>query len=160
MATQVTRAPRRRAPETGRNPSLIGMPSRASKRRVSARRLEEVSATAVELKPPMDVTIRYHGIMASAALNAYIQERINTKLGKFAEHLSNVTVRLEEKSGPTHQPVHDCTIKVLLKGTQPVIIDARDPHYHAAVDEALARTFLAIEKVVRKRHDKKVHPRR
>ncbi len=136
-----------RAPATQRTTSrsttraaLSGPLARPAKRR--AGRADAANTPA---------SFRVHGLDRSPTLRDHVRERLGLKVGKFATNISRVSVRLDDLSGPVGKPTISCTIKVMLNGLEPVVVEAREPDPWAAVDVAIEQVQRAVSRALSRR---------
>lgn len=106
--------------------------------------------------PETPLAIRANGVALDAALHAWIRKRIGFKLGKFALHLTRVTVRLDDLAGPKGAPSFACRIKATIPSGESVVVEAREPDVRAAFDLAAD----AHERAVRRMLERKGRTRR
>lgn len=96
------------------------------------------------------IALRSADITLEPALEAYVQQRIGSKLGKFAQHLGRVSVRFEKASSLKGAPTVICKIKTVVPHLGSVVVEAHDADKRAAFDEAAD----AHERAVRRLLDK------
>lgn len=82
---------------------------------------------------------------------AYIRRKLGTKLGKFAEAIERVSVRVSDCNGPRGGIDKACRIKVVLIGLPDVLIETRHASLQAAVDLSLARAEGAVRSSIGRR---------
>ena len=90
--------------------------------------------TSAELTP---AAIRTIGVYLDDETRRYIRERLGFKLGKFAENVERVSVRVEDMNGPKGGVDMVCRVKVTLSGMESVVVDVQDRTEIAAVDRAI-----------------------
>lgn len=78
---------------------------------------------------------------------AYIRRKLGMKLGKFANSIERVTIRVQDINGPRGGVDQICRIKVVLSGLPSIVVEEKDPRLNAAIDAALS----SVERVVRRR---------
>jgi ribosomal subunit interface protein len=100
--------------------------------------------------PRTPVHFRALHVTVSAAMRAHARERLGFKLGKVADAIERVSVRL---SGAPEHGTGDvtCSIKVVLTGLPGVVVVHSDPDAWAALDGALDRVERALRKTVDRR---------
>ena len=130
MPTERTGTPRseRRAPLAGRVPR----PVKRTAGRTSASRTP--------------ANIRVTGLSLDADDRAYIRRRLGEKLGKHAESIERVTVRLVDVNGPRGGVDQACRIKVVLSGMPSVLVE----HTAASLKPALTGALAGVERAVRR----------
>ncbi len=91
----------------------------------------------------MRIEIRWKGTPRRHALDEYTKERARFALGRFADHLEKVRVRLEDVNGPRGGLDKRCVIELHTRlGVR--VVEARDTHFHAAVDRAMDIGFRTL----------------
>jgi ribosome-associated translation inhibitor RaiA len=92
--------------------------------------------------------IKSFGIARDEASQAYVQERIGGKLGKFALHIRGLEVRLKRMGWMGERPLVSCALSVTLDGGTQVAVersagDPREAFDHVmGVAERLLRRML------------------
>jgi hypothetical protein len=95
--------------------------------------------------PPVPAHIRVFGTELGPDDRTYVRRKLGTKLGKFADSIERVSVRVRDVNGPRGGVDHTCLIKAVLSGLPSVVYESQDASLEAAVDGAIA----GIERVVR-----------
>ncbi|MDF0677014.1 MAG: hypothetical protein P0120_22165 [Nitrospira sp.] len=129
--------------ELGRNATRSSFPGwipRAVKRK-SGR-------TDVQLVP---AHIRMLGVDLSKEQRASIRQTLSVKLGKFANSIERVSVRVEDVNGPRSGIDHVCRIKVVLSGLPSVVYEAQGEFPDAAIRSALVGTERAVRRSLNRR---------
>ena len=98
----------------------------------------------------MPVAIRCLGVEIDEAMASYVRRRLGFKFGKFAAHITRLTVRFEDVSGPVHAPTVSCRIKIVFPSMASVVVDARQSHVRAAFDEAADTCERAARRTLEK----------
>jgi len=98
----------------------------------------------------------YIGAAAGTPLGAddraYVRRKLGMKLGKFANAIVRVTVRIEDVNGPRGGIDKACRVKVVLSGLPSVVVEKKDASQDAAIDGALSAVERAVRRSVQKRH--------
>ena len=103
--------------------------------------------------------VRVLGVELSDEHRALIQQKLGMKLGKFAQSIERVTVRVSDSNGPRGGVDQICHVKVVLSGLPSVVIERRHAALHAAVDIALRAAEQAVRRSVGRRRMKPLHRR-
>jgi ribosome-associated translation inhibitor RaiA len=111
----------------------------------SAKRSTGRTSTA---KTPLNV--RAEGVSIGDRISEYVHRRVGFKLGKFARHVTRVTVRFEDLSGPKGAKTYACRFKVVLPRHGSVVLESRDGDIKAAFDVAVDATERAMARLVGK----------
>lgn len=101
--------------------------------------------------PFVPVHVRVLGADLSAVDRAYVRRKLGMKLGKFAEAVERVSVRVHDVNGPRGGRDQVCRVKVVLSGLPSVVYEARDAALHAAIDRALTGTERSVRQALRRR---------
>jgi hypothetical protein len=98
--------------------------------------------------------IRVFGIHLSRDERMRVRKNLSMKLGKFANAIERVSVRVEDVNGPRGGVDHVCRIKTVLSGLPSVVFEAQDAFLDAAIARAVAGTERAVRKSLRRRRMK------
>jgi hypothetical protein len=90
--------------------------------------------------------IRVDGVTLDDDDRAYIRRRLGEKLGKYADAIERVTVRVSDVNGPRGGVDILCRIKVVLSGLPSVVVE----HQAALLKPALTRSLAGVERAVRR----------
>jgi CBS domain-containing protein len=101
--------------------------------------------------PSTPAHIRVAGVELGDDDRRYIRRKLGMKLGKFADAIERVSVRVEDVNGPRGGVDQSCRIKVVLSGLPSVFVQKQDASRDAAIDGALAGAERAVRRSVRKR---------
>jgi len=85
---------------------------------------------------------------------AYMRHKLGRRLGKFADSIERVSVRMEDANGPRGGVDQVCRIKVVLRGLPSVVFEERDAALNAVVDRALAGVERAVRRSLQRRRMK------
>jgi ribosome-associated translation inhibitor RaiA len=87
----------------------------------------------------------------------YIRRRLGDKLGKYADHIERVTVRVRDVNGPRGGVDQECRIKVVLSGLPSVVVE----HNAASLKPAVTGALTSVERAVRRAVERRrTRPRR
>lgn len=100
------------------------------------------------------LAIRVQGMELGVAIKDYVVERLSRKLGKFAQHITRISVRFEDVSGAKGAPTMACRVKTVFPSMASVIVESRQPDVRAAFDEAAEAHTRAVRRMLEK-HDRK-----
>lgn len=89
--------------------------------------------------------------LADPSRVGYIRRRLAMKLGKFAQAVVRVSVRIGDVNGWRGGPDTVCRIKVVLRSLPSVVVERRDAAVQAAIDSALDATAQAVRRAVQRR---------
>ncbi|MFO1222961.1 MAG: hypothetical protein U1E90_07695 [Burkholderiaceae bacterium] len=90
---------------------------------------------------------------------AYIRRKLGTKLGKFAEVVERVSVRVGDVHGAHGARDKSCRIKVVLVGLPSVLVETRNASLQAAVDLSLTRAANAVRGSIGRRRTISTRPK-
>lgn len=96
--------------------------------------------------PATPVALRASGVEIDDQLRDYIHTRCGFKLGKFAERIERVSVRLENVSGAKGAPSRRCAVKVVLTRHETILVQVVDADHRAAFDNAIDATERAVRR--------------
>jgi hypothetical protein len=105
---------------------------------------------------PIPAHIRVLGARLTQEKRAEIRRKLGARLGKFADALERVTVRVSDVNGPRGGIDQVCTIKVVVSDFPSVVFEARDRTVNAAIQAALAGTERAIRRQLQRRRTKPI----
>jgi CBS domain-containing protein len=145
---------RARTPADGTRPPL--RPSRSEKREAFTDRVPRpVKRSAGRTSAPLvPANIRVAGVTLDDDDRTYIRRRLGMKLGKFADNIERVTVRVEDVNGPRGGVDTSCRIKVVLSGLPSVTVETRGDSLEDTVNRALAGAERAVRRNVQRRRTK------
>lgn len=95
--------------------------------------------------------IRILGAKLSEKDRARLRERLGAKLGKFAESIERVSVRVKDVNGPKGGIDQVCHIKVTLSGLPSVVFEAQDASLEVAINKALTGAERYVRQALRRR---------
>jgi CBS domain-containing protein len=81
----------------------------------------------------------------------YVRRRLGMRLGKFADAIERVSVRIEDVNGPRGGVDQLCRIKVVLSGLPSVVFEVKDASRSAAIDGAIDGAERAVRRSVGRR---------
>lgn len=99
----------------------------------------------------MRLEIRSPQFDLTQALSEHVEQRLRFALGRFADRLGRVRVRLWDENGPKGGRDKRCSIEARGAGVE-VRVDDRDPDLYAAVSRAAERASRAIHRAVERSH--------
>ena len=99
----------------------------------------------------MRLEIRSRQFNLTQALRAHVEERLRFALGRFADRLGRVHVRLWDENGPKGGEDMHCSIEARGAGVQ-VRVDDRDADLYAAVSRAAERVSRTVHRAVERSH--------
>jgi putative sigma-54 modulation protein len=100
------------------------------------------------------VHIRATQIDLGAVERNYIRRKLGSKLGKYADSVERVSVRIEDVNGPRGGVDQSCRLKIVLRGLPSVVFESRDASLSAAVDAALTGVQRAVRRTLERRRMK------
>jgi len=101
--------------------------------------------------PETPANIRVTGLSLDQDDRAYIRQRLGEKLGKYADSIERVTVRLEDVNGPRGGVDQACRIKVVLSGLPSVVVEHKALSLKPAVTGAITSVERAVRRAVERR---------
>ncbi len=96
--------------------------------------------------PATPVALRASGVEIDDQLREYIHVRCGFKLGKFAERIERVSVRLEDVNGPKGGASRRCAVKVVVTRHESVVVEVVDVDHRAAFDHAIDSAERAVRR--------------
>ncbi len=103
-----------------------------------------------------DAEVRVAGLQVDARRVAYIRGRLAMRLGKFADAIQRISVRLGDVNAWRGGLDKVCRIQVALRGLPSVVIERRDAAVGAAIDAALDGTEQAVTRSVQRRRTRPI----
>jgi ribosome-associated translation inhibitor RaiA len=104
--------------------------------------------------PSIPAYIRASGVEFGREDQDYVRRKLGTKLGKFADAIERVSVRVEDVNGPRGGVDQSCRIKVVLSGLPSVVFAHQDASLRAAVDGALSGVERTVRRTLRRHRTK------
>jgi ribosome-associated translation inhibitor RaiA len=99
------------------------------------------------------------GVQLNQDDRAYIRQRLGLKLGKYADSIERVTVRVKDVNGPRGGIDQVCRIKIVLAGLPSVLFESRAVSVEAAINDALTGVERAVRRSVQRRRVKPIRRR-
>jgi hypothetical protein len=94
----------------------------------------------------MKVTMVKRGVAVDEALRSFVQDKVETSLGRLEHDVRSVRVQLQDTNGPRGGLDKRCVVTVTGDRFRPLVVDTRDVALRAAVAQAL---HIASRMVVR-----------
>jgi ribosome-associated translation inhibitor RaiA len=94
------------------------------------------------------------GVNLSEEYKKDIRRKLGLKLGKFAESIERVSVRVTDVNGPRGGVDQLCRVKVVLSGLPSVVFEHLERAPGLAIDGALAGAERAVRKALQRRRAK------
>ena len=104
---------------------------------------------------PVPAHIRILGARLNEAQRQDLHRKLGMKLGKFADTIQRVTVRVKDVNGPRGGIDQVCTIKVVLIDLPSVVFESQHHSVNGAVGAALAGTERAVRRRLQRRRAKR-----
>lgn len=101
--------------------------------------------------PEVPANIRVSGVDLDDKDRNYIRQRLGLKLGKFAESIERVTVRVRDINGDRGGVDQECAIKVVLSGRPSVVAESRSSSTRGAVNAAMSSAEQGVRRSVQRR---------
>jgi CBS domain-containing protein len=108
----------------------------------------QAGRTAAPLVP---ANIRVAGVKLNRDDRAYIRETLGMKLGKYANSIERVSVRMKDVNGPKGGIDQVCRIKVVLSGLPSVVFQSQAASLKDAVNGALTGVERVVRRTVQRR---------
>ena len=83
----------------------------------------------------------------------YAKHRIELSLDRFEDHISDVTVRLDDISGPHGPGTKRCHMEVRFFHLDPVIVEQKHSDIYTAVDKAGGRLKRTVRRQINRIRD-------
>ena|SRR5574338_289548 len=100
--------------------------------------------------------IRVFGVNLSKEQRAFIRQKLDRRLVKFADSIERVSVRVKDVNGPRGGVDKVCRIKVVLSNLPSMVFEAQDATLDVAVGSALAGTERAVRRTLNRRRKKPI----
>ena len=92
----------------------------------------------------MRIEMTARGVGLTAATRGHVERRLYFALGRFADRVSQVHVRLADVNGPKGGVDKSCRIRVRLFGLPTVVVEQMDSDLNAAIDRSADRIGRAV----------------
>jgi ribosome-associated translation inhibitor RaiA len=92
----------------------------------------------------MYIAIQTRGFAMTDGIRAHCERRLRFALGARSARVKQVSVRLTDVNGPRGGVDKRVTLKAVLPGAQPVVINQDDADLYAAIDRAAERLSHAL----------------
>jgi len=105
----------------------------------------------------MELTLHSSRLSVSPATKAYLERRLSFALGRFADVISGIDVRLEDINGPRGGIDKRCRIRVMLSRiSTPALAEVVDHEIRAAIDIAANRVGRSVARQLDRRQGRRV----
>lgn len=101
--------------------------------------------------PFIPAHIRLLGAELSSNDRARLREKLGARLGKFADSIERITIRVKDVNGPRGGIDQVCQIKVVLIGLPSVVFEAQDAVLDRAINKALAGAERSVRQSLQRR---------
>lgn len=92
----------------------------------------------------MRIDIQARGFALSPALREHAERRLRFALGAAVARVTTLAVRLTDENGPRSGIDKRCTVRALLPGASPVVIEEVDSDLYVAIDRAADRVGRTV----------------
>jgi CBS domain-containing protein/ribosome-associated translation inhibitor RaiA len=106
--------------------------------------------------PQVPANIRVAGVGLTQDDRTYIRQSLGMKLGKYANSIERVSVRVKDVNGPRGGVDQMCRIKVVLSGLPSVVFQSQAASLEAAINGALTGVERAVRRSVQRRRMKPI----
>jgi CBS-domain-containing membrane protein len=106
--------------------------------------------------PLIPAHIRVVGASLSERSKEDVRRKLGTKLGKFADSIERVSVRVKDVNGPRGGVDQLCRIKVVLSELPSVVFDYQDTSAEVAVNGAIDGAERAVRRALQRRRMKPI----
>lgn len=110
-------------------------------------------------RPGIPASIRVDGVTLDESDREYIRRRLGEKLGRHAQSVERVSVRLRDLNGPRGGVDVRCRIKVVLSGLPSVVVEQQADAFRPAVTMALAGAERAVRRTLQRRRMRPIRVR-
>jgi ribosome-associated translation inhibitor RaiA len=110
--------------------------------------------------PQIPANIRVDGLALVDDERAYIRRRLGETLGKYADSIERVTVRLRDVNGPRGGVDLLCRIKVVLSDFPSVVVEQQATSFRPAFTKALSGIERTVRRTVQRRRMRAARPER
>lgn len=100
----------------------------------------------------MRIDIQARGFALTPALRGHAERRLRLALGGAGAHVTFLAVRLGDENGPRSGMDKRCSIRALIPGASPVVVDEVDCDLYAAIDRAVSRAGRAVLRRIARSH--------
>ena len=87
----------------------------------------------------MRIEITTQGVNLTDATRGHVERRLYFALGRFADRVSEIHVRIADVNGPKGGVDKSCRIRVRLFGLPTVVVEQMDSDVNAAIDRSADR---------------------
>lgn len=94
----------------------------------------------------MKILVKARNLVLSKDLKHYVKRRIRYALDSRRDSISRITVTLSDINGPRGGEDKRCQVLVKLSGQGDVVIDDKQDHVYAAIDNAASKASRTVTK--------------
>ena len=133
--------------------------SRSNQMPVSIPRVEKRGAGRTNVsETPLHIRVR--GLDPSSALADRARRRVSKKLGRFAFHITRISIRFSDENGPKGGVDIVCRFKVVVPAAPDVVAEGRAADAYSAFDRALKAVSSALSRSLERRRRGVPKPKR
>jgi putative sigma-54 modulation protein len=101
----------------------------------------------------MNVDLRMHQVDLVKALRSYLEKRLRFKLGRHADHVRTVRLRLNDQDGATDGTATVCFLAAQLVPSGEVIVRETSTDVYGAVSGAVERLKRTLRRKIEKQRN-------
>lgn len=101
----------------------------------------------------MQIQIVGDHLEVTPSLAAYAKHRIELSLDRFEDHVRDVTVRLDDISGPHGPGTKRCHMEVHFHHRDPIIVEQKHNDIYTAVDKGTSRLKRTVRRHINRVRD-------
>lgn len=106
----------------------------------------------------MQVQIHTNGIANSDALNARLQQELDTALKVFSGQITRVEAHLHDDNGPKHGNDKRCLLEIRLAGHQPIAVEAASDDMYLSITQAAGKAQRAVRHKIERHQAHRSNP--
>ena len=99
----------------------------------------------------MSVNIKFRNTLSNQDTIEYVNQRLSSRLDRFAQFFESVSVTLSDVNGPKGGVDQQCLLVIKIEGIPKIVIQEAQTSQQSAIDRAFARAHMAVARQMKRK---------